>query len=96
MFIVGVSSSGIVVGVEEPISFDFNPIVPKPKKARKVKWEFNKVFQDIWAAKLHWLEVVMGPNGKLSIVKCKVCNSIDKRNKLFVSKFDGLHKHVGL
>jgi hypothetical protein len=28
-------------------------------------------------------------------VKCEVCSSIEKRDKSFVSKFDGLHKHVG-
>jgi hypothetical protein len=68
-----VSSSNIVVGVEEPI-------VPKPKKAKKVEWEFNRMFQNIWVANLPWVEVVMGLNGKLSMVKCKVCNSVDKRN----------------
>jgi hypothetical protein len=37
----------------------------------------------------------MGHNGKLSMMKCKVCNYIEKNNKLFVLKFDGLYKHVG-
>jgi hypothetical protein len=32
----------------------------------------------------------MGPNGKLSMVKCKVCSYIEKKDKLFVLKFDGL------
>jgi hypothetical protein len=36
----------------------------------------------------------MGFNGKLSMVKCKVCNFVEIRNKLFVPKFDGLHKYV--
>jgi len=35
----------------------------------------------------------MGFNGKLSMVKCKVFSSIEKINKLFVLKFDGLQKH---
>jgi hypothetical protein len=72
LFIASVSSLGTTISVKKPTSFDFDPIVPKPKKAKKVKWEFNKVFQDIWIAKLPWAEVVMGPNGKLSMVKCKV------------------------
>jgi hypothetical protein len=72
LFIASVSSSSIAISVEEPISFYFDPIVPKPKKAKKVKWEFNKVFQDIWIAKLPCAKVVMGLNGKLSIMKCKV------------------------
>jgi len=81
LFIVGASSSGIAIGAKKLISFDSNPIVPKLKKARTAKWELNKMFQDIWVAKLHWLKVVMGPNGKISIVKCEVCNSIEKRDK---------------
>ncbi len=36
----------------------------------------------------------MGRNGKLSMVKCKVCSSIEKKNELFFLKFDGLHKHI--
>jgi hypothetical protein len=43
LFIAGVSSSSTNVGVEEHISFYSNPIVPNLKKARKVKWELNKV-----------------------------------------------------
>jgi hypothetical protein len=37
----------------------------------------------------------MGPNGKLSMVKCKVCSFVEKRNKVLVLKFDGLQKHDG-
>jgi hypothetical protein len=44
LFIVGVFSSCTIVGVEEPISFYSNPIVPKLKKANKAEWEFNKVY----------------------------------------------------
>ncbi len=47
-----VSSSSTIVGVEKPISIDSNPIVPKPKKAKKAEWELNKVFQDIWGCKI--------------------------------------------
>jgi hypothetical protein len=89
LFIVD-ASSGTTIGAKEPISFDSNPIVPKPKKIKKVEGELNRVFQDIWVAKLHWLEAMMGPNGKLSIVKCKVCSYVEKGDKLLVSKFDGL------
>jgi hypothetical protein len=43
LFTTSVSSLGIAVGVEEPISLDSNPIIPKPKIAKKVEW----MFQDI-------------------------------------------------
>jgi hypothetical protein len=90
LFIVDASFLGTTIGAKEPISFDSNPIVPKPKKVKKVEGELNRMFQDIWVAKLHWLEAMMGPNGKLSIVKCKVCSYVEKGDKLLVSKFDGL------
>ncbi len=64
MFTTGDSNLGTIVGVEERISLYSNPIVRKPKKAKKVEWEFNKVFQNIWATKLPSIEAVMGPNGK--------------------------------
>jgi hypothetical protein len=43
LFTTKVSSVGIIVGVEKPISLDSDPIVPKPKKAKNVEWEFNNV-----------------------------------------------------
>jgi hypothetical protein len=48
------------------------------------------MFQDILVAKLPWVEAMMGLNGKVSMVKCKFCNYVDKRNQLLVLKFDGL------
>jgi hypothetical protein len=27
-----------------------------PKKVQKKEWEFNQVFQDVWAIKLPWAE----------------------------------------
>ncbi len=95
LFTTGASFTSTIVGVEKLISFGFDHIVPKTKKARTAEWELNKVFQNIWTTKLPWLEAVMGPNGKLFMVKCKVCSFIEKIDKLFVPKFDGLHKHVG-
>jgi len=43
LFTTKVSSLRIVVNAKKPISLDSNPIVPKPKKAKKVEWEFNRV-----------------------------------------------------
>ncbi len=47
------------------------------------------MFQDIWVVKLPWVEAVMGLNGKLSMVKCKVCNFVEMKDKSLVPKFDG-------
>jgi hypothetical protein len=75
--------------------FTYDPTCPKFKKPRKAKWELNKIFQDIWATKWSWDEVVMGPTSKMFMVRCKICTFVKKRNKLFVPKFDGLQLHVG-
>jgi hypothetical protein len=64
LFTTCASNLGIIVGVEKRISLDSNPIVPKPKKTKKVEWEFNKMFQNIWATKLPSIEAMMGLNGK--------------------------------
>ncbi len=50
----------------------------KPKKPRKAQWELNQVFQNVWAIKLPWAKVVMGPIGKMSMVRCKVSTFVEK------------------
>ncbi len=45
--------------------------------------------------KLPWVEVVIGLEGKMTYVKCRICNEVEKRKKLLVPKFDGLQKHIG-
>lgn len=48
----------------------------------------------MWATKLSWTEVVVGCDGKLMMVQCKVCSEIEGREKLLVPKFDSLQKRV--
>ncbi len=54
----------------------------------------NYCFQDSWATKLPWVESIVGVDGKVTHVKCKVYIIIEGRNKLFVPKLDLLWKHV--
>ncbi len=49
----------------------------------------------MWVVNLPWVEVVVGCNGKLNMVCCKICKEFDGREKLLVLKFDSLQKHVG-
>jgi hypothetical protein len=65
------------------------PLGPS-KKPRKPKWEFNQVFQAIWDAKLPLAKIVISPNGKLLMVRCRICINIEKHEKLHVPKFDGI------
>jgi hypothetical protein len=55
----------------------------------------NKHFQHRWAIKLFWAKCVLGFNGKVAQVQCKVCTWIEGKDKLFVPKLDCLWKHVG-
>jgi hypothetical protein len=56
----------------------------------------NYCFQDAWTIKLPWLESLVGVDGKVHKVKCKVCNKIEIRcNKLLISKLNFLARYVG-
>jgi hypothetical protein len=54
----------------------------------------NRRFQNSWVAKLPWAKSIMGVDGKVTQVKCKVCIVIEGRNKFLVPKLDSLWKHV--
>jgi hypothetical protein len=58
-------------------------------------YEGNRHFQDSWAAKLPWVESVLGANGFVAQVKCRICSDVEGREKLLVPKIDGLWKHAG-
>jgi hypothetical protein len=64
-------------------------------RKRKKSYELNRHFQDSWAAKLPWAEAVMGTDGRISQVRCKVCTFVEQRDKLLVAKIDSLWKHAG-
>lgn len=40
-------------------------------------------------------KIVVGLNGKLSMVRCKICIDVEKCEKLLVPKFNSLKKHIG-
>lgn len=44
----------------------------------------------VWAIKLPWVEVVIGPKGKMTKVKCKICSEVEKKkeNCWFLSSMD--------
>jgi hypothetical protein len=60
------------------------------KKRRKKECELNWVFQEVWVAKLPWVEVVVGCDGKFNMACCKICNELNGREKVLVPKFDSL------
>jgi hypothetical protein len=66
------------------------------KRAKKSKWELNKIYQDKWATRFSWFEAICGKDGKMNMVRCKIYNDIKGKDKLLVSKLDSLIKHFGL
>ncbi len=55
----------------------------------------NCHFQDWWVTKLPLTKSIVGVDGKVTHVKCKVCIVIERQDKLLVPKLDSLWKHVG-
>jgi len=64
-------------------------------KKRKKAHEMNRHFQDTWGVKLPWTKFVLGSNGKVVQVRCKVYSLIDGKHKLLVAKVDSPWKHAG-
>jgi hypothetical protein len=46
-------------------------------------YEMSLCFQDTWVLKLPWAKFVVGFDGKVYQVKCKMCNVIEGRGKAF-------------
>ncbi len=71
-----------------------NPILVQENialtKKRKKAYEMNMHFQDTWVVKLSWAKSVLGSNGKVVQIWCKVCSLIDGKNKFMVAKLDSL------
>jgi hypothetical protein len=45
--------------------------------------------------KFLWAKSMLGSNGKVVQVWCKICTWIESKNKLLVPNLDSLRKHVG-
>jgi hypothetical protein len=48
----------------------------------------------MWACHFPWAEVVVGEDGLVAQVLCKICNNIERKPKLLALKFYTFHKHV--
>jgi hypothetical protein len=44
--------------------------------------------------KLPWVEVVVGENGRLNMVRCKIYNVVQCHDKLFIPKLNDLQKNM--
>jgi hypothetical protein len=67
------------------------PLEKKPWRS----YEKTRVFQDMRACHFPWAEVVVGEDGLVAHVQCKICNNIEGKPKLLTPKLDTFYKHVG-
>ena len=72
---------------------DLDSIAPK-KKPRK-NYGLTQKFQLEWACKLPWAEGILIYIGRLHMVKCTVCSTMEKSDRLMQPKWDTLKKHEG-
>ncbi len=68
--------------------------VLEQKVNKTLDYESKRKFQVSWAAKLPWVELQMGVDGCVHLVKCKICLEVEQKNKLLVPKWDSLQKHT--
>ncbi len=69
-------------------------VEPFEKKPRR-SYEKTRVFQDMWACRFPWVEAIVGEDGLVAQVRCKICGNIEGKPKLLTPKLDTLQKHVG-
>jgi hypothetical protein len=65
-----------------------------PKK-RKVQWQVFKNFQDTWATKFPWVELVITEVTSYTMCGVGFALMLNIKENLLVQKLDGVHKHSG-
>ncbi len=64
-----------------------------PSKKQKL-YNSSRKFQDASTTHLPWVESIVDENGLMQQVRCKICTSIERKEKLLGPKLDSLLKHV--
>jgi hypothetical protein len=57
-------------------------------------YEINCRFRNAWVAKLPWVKSIVGVDGRVHKVKCKIHNKIEGHNKFMELKLNYLCKHA--
>jgi hypothetical protein len=67
-----------------------------PKTYKKVMIDVNYKSQEIWAVKMPWAELNFNEAGVVFAMRCdNVCTKIERKEEIFVVKWDFIEKHVG-
>ena len=83
----------IIDEVDDQSDEDF--VAGAAEKVLKKNYDATRKFQDSWAARLPWVELICGIDGLIEYLKCIVCSQITGKPKILCSKWDTLAKHGG-
>jgi hypothetical protein len=92
------STPALPICIEGDSSVCASSTAPKRRKVdsgRCSRYDSNRQFHDVWAAKLPWAEPHLDGEGMLVAMNCKICSAINGKPKLIVPKWDNLEKHMG-
>jgi hypothetical protein len=93
--------STLIGAVDQVPDFQIvDPVIATPIHVVARQWrrtyEHNRHWQDSWAGRLPWAESVLGRDGRVTQVRCKVCSEVEGREKLLAPKIDSLWKHASV
>ena len=83
----------VIDEVDDQSDEDF--VAGAAEKVPKKNYDATRKFQDSWAARLPWAELIRGTDGLFEYVKCVVCSQITGKPKILCPKWDTLAKHGG-
>ncbi len=64
-------------------------VKPFEKKLQRF-YKKTHAFQNMWACCFPWVEIVVGEDGLVAWVRCKICSNIEKKPKLLALKLNTL------
>jgi hypothetical protein len=79
---------------DAPTLETYLPTVYSKLRTKKGNYDAIKMFQDFLIGKLPWTCLSLGSKGNLHATKCKICSVVERKNKLFVPKWNYICKHA--
>lgn len=65
------------------------------RRSKGKNYNLTQKFQLEWACKLPWVEGILTNNGRLHMVKCTMCLTMERTKRLMQPKWDTLKTHEG-
>jgi len=68
------------------------PLIPKSE--RKVEIDDYHKFQEVWALKISWVDVVVNEVGLFPYVRCCVCIDVERKENVLWANLDSIEKYA--